>query len=90
MSSTNPHEAAIEREFYAACWRTITHPSETPAFFRDLYVGLKDYYAGRDLENLSRFQLRELVVWTRRAAVRIAGSALMLCVVIVVGLGSRC
>ncbi len=56
----------------------FTHPSEIPAMLSDSWTSTKDYYAGRDVADLPREELVELVSWGRKTAVKMTGQALLL------------
>ena len=84
------HEAEQERAFYRSCWQAIKHPSQIPTFFRSVYTDTRDYYAGLDLVDLDRAELTKLVIWTRAMSIRLTGSALLLSVIIIVALATKC
>lgn len=77
MLSIPQHEAEIQREFFSALLHTLRHPSSTPTFVRDLIRDIRVYYAGQDVLNLDREEIIENLVYVRKMAIRIAGSALL-------------
>lgn len=84
------HEADQELAFYRGVWNTIKHPSQTPAFFQTLFTGTRDYYRGLDLTDLDSGDLAQIVVWTRRMALKVSGLSFLLGLIIILALVPKC
>ncbi|KAI0013170.1 hypothetical protein F4779DRAFT_613700 [Xylariaceae sp. FL0662B] len=85
MSYTYPrHEAEINRRSLRSCVRALQHPSSLPSLLACSWRDTRDYYAARDVVDLERGELIQIVAYSRRMGLRMAGSALFLGLVVVV------
>lgn len=84
------HEAQLERDVLRSCLYLLQHPSEFSSTLRESYHRTRDYYAGRDLVDLERGEIIQIVSWTRKMALKMAGSSMLLLVFLFVALFKPC
>ncbi|KAI1505777.1 hypothetical protein F5X99DRAFT_404813 [Biscogniauxia marginata] len=84
MAPLPRHEAEIERRALRDCLHALRHPRQLPGLARGSWRDTRDYYAGRDLADVERAELVEIVAFTRVAGIKMAGLALFLGVAVVV------
>lgn len=80
------HERESERAAWLAFIHALRHPSELGLFFRSSIADTRDYYAARDVVDLEREELIQIIAWTRKMALNMTGSALFLVVITALGL----
>ncbi|KAI0149702.1 hypothetical protein F4776DRAFT_602839 [Hypoxylon sp. NC0597] len=80
------HEAELERRAIRDCLHAFRHPSELPSQLKSSWRQTRDYYAARDVVDLEREELIELISWTRKIALKMAGSALFLGILLALAL----
>ncbi|KAI2609501.1 uncharacterized protein GGS25DRAFT_520302 [Hypoxylon fragiforme] len=81
MSYPN-HEASLDRESLHSCLRLFTHPSSIPSTLAASWHETGNYYAARDVLELERAELIQIIAYTRRMAIKLTGSALFLGIVV--------
>ncbi|KAI0599295.1 hypothetical protein F4775DRAFT_552242 [Biscogniauxia sp. FL1348] len=75
----NPrHEVELQRRAFRDCAHALRHPKEFPALMRGSWQQTRDYYAGRDLADLERDEIIELLAWTRRMSMKLSGLSFIL------------
>ncbi|KAI1414093.1 hypothetical protein F5Y13DRAFT_159711 [Hypoxylon sp. FL1857] len=72
------HEAELERRALRDCLHAFKHPSEMPSQLKSSWRQTRDYYAARDVVDLERAELIEIISWSRKMALKMTGSALFL------------
>ena len=72
------HEAEIARQTSKAFFRLFRHPTEIPSFCREIVSSTRDYYAARDVVDLDRQEVVQLLAWTRKLTMKMTGGALFL------------
>lgn len=84
------HEAELELEAWRNCGRMCTHPSEIPSICSNNWRQTRDYFAARDVVDLDREELIELISWTRKMAMKLTGYALFLGFLVAVAVAANC
>ncbi|KAI1197746.1 hypothetical protein F5X97DRAFT_324171 [Nemania serpens] len=85
-----PHEAELERRMIRQCIYTFQHPSTALSFFKTVWTDSIAYYAAEDVVDLERAELVQIISWTRKVAMKMTGSALLLGLIIVLALARTC
>ncbi|KAI0385128.1 hypothetical protein F5Y04DRAFT_246878 [Hypomontagnella monticulosa] len=86
-----PHyEAELDRASFTSCLRIFRHPSEAPSLLRSCWHDTRDYYAARDVVELERGELIQIVSYSRRLALKMTGSALFLGLLVVLAVLRTC
>ena len=78
-ATTTPprHEVELGRDFWRAVFNTIRHPSQFPAFCRQMWRDTRTYYAGEDVVDLEKAEIIEILAYARRVAIQMAFIAMI-------------
>ncbi|KAI1136914.1 hypothetical protein F5Y05DRAFT_90434 [Hypoxylon sp. FL0543] len=84
------HEAELDRRSFRNCLRIFKHPSEIPSLLKSAWHQTRDYYAARDVVELERGELIQIISYSRKMAIKMTGSALFLGLIVVLALIRTC
>ncbi|KAI1494098.1 hypothetical protein F5X96DRAFT_666169 [Biscogniauxia mediterranea] len=72
------HEVELQRRAFRDCTHALRHPKELPGLMRGSWQQTCDYYAGRDVADLERDEIIELLAWTRRMTMKLSALSFVL------------
>jgi VIT1/CCC1 family predicted Fe2+/Mn2+ transporter len=84
------HEAEIDRAAARGCIEAFRHPSQLPTLFRNIFTSTRAYYRAEDTIDLERGELIKLVSWTRKMAIKLTASSLLLGLIVILALLKTC
>lgn len=84
------HEAELARASLRNCLNIFRHPSQFLSFLKDSWHHTRDYYAARDVVELERGELIQIISYSRKMALKMTGSALFLGLIVVLALVNTC
>lgn len=84
------HEAEQDRQSLRDCVNLFRRPAQLSSFLKTSWHRTKDYYAARDTIDLERGDLVQIISFSRKMAVKMTGSALLLGLIVVLAVVKTC